>query len=125
WPAGESVYPGDGDGRSTHAAVRDPDGAVVAVGSVLPEAPPWEPGRADGWRIRGMATEPGRRHHGHGARVLDVLLGRVSDLGGGLVWCNARVGARPFYLRAGFTDDGEVFELPGIGPHTRMWRSVS
>ncbi len=118
------MYPGDDDAHSAHAAARAADGTVLAVGTVVPEAPPWDGDRGDAWRIRGMATEPGRRGQGLGARVLDTLLGHAAHLGGGLVWCQARVGARTFYLRAGFTDDGEVFELPGIGPHTHMWRTL-
>jgi GNAT superfamily N-acetyltransferase len=147
-PEQESVYPGDDDPRAAHAAVaalrgdRGPGGSggggggagagvgvgvggMVAVGTVLPEAPPWEPGRPDSWRIRGMATVPDRRGQGLGAAVLGALLGHVAANGGGLVWCHARTGARTFYERAGFESSGEVLDLPGIGPHTPMWTTLS
>jgi len=41
-PPVESVYPGDDDPRSAHLAVRTASGEVLAVGSLLPEPPPWE-----------------------------------------------------------------------------------
>jgi GNAT superfamily N-acetyltransferase len=126
-PTRESAYPGDDDPRAAHAVARGPvDGAVLSVGTVVPEAPPWlpAPASASTWRIRGMATTPSERGRGLGTLVLGALLRHVATHGGGLVWCNARIGARTFYERAGFGSRGEVFELPGIGPHTAMWRTV-
>lgn len=71
-----------------------------------------------------MATADGHRGRGLGAEVLGTLLERVAERGGGAVWCNARMRAVPFYLRAGFHPAGEVFVLPDIGPHQAMWRAV-
>jgi GNAT superfamily N-acetyltransferase len=120
-----SRYPADDDPRGAHVAIRlTDDGEVVAVGTVLPEPPPWEPPRLDGWRIRGMATRHDVRRRGLGGLVLEALLGRVAAQGGGLAWCNARVGAQTLYAVAGFTARGQVFEIPGIGPHVQMWRTV-
>jgi GNAT superfamily N-acetyltransferase len=130
-----SVYPGDDDPLSAHAAIRltrhttGPPGKVaaddvVAVGSVLPGAAPWEPRRGDGWRIRGMATRPDVRGRGWGRSVLEALLDHVVAHGGGLVWCNARVPARSLYARAGLEARGDVFDIPGIGPHIHMWRTL-
>jgi GNAT superfamily N-acetyltransferase len=131
-PAGESAYPGDDHPLSAHVAVRAADeslGAeeddVVAVGTVLPEAPPWEPDREGVWRIRGMATHPDHRRSGLGALVVEALLHHAAVHGGGLVWCNARLPARSFYERAGFERRGEELELPGIGPHVQMWRMIT
>jgi len=123
-PASEVRFPGDDDRRAAHVLVREDDSTTTAVGSVLPEAPPWDPGRADAWRVRGMATDPDHRARGLGSLVLDALLAHVAASGGGLVWCSARVGARRFYERAGFVGGDDVFESPGIGQHTNMWRMV-
>ncbi|HUI04315.1 MAG TPA: GNAT family N-acetyltransferase [Acidimicrobiales bacterium] len=121
-PATASHYPEDDDPRTAHAAVRAPD--VVAVGTVLCEAPPWEPGRPDAWRVRGMATRPDARGRGHGSAVLAALVDHARRQGGTLLWCNARVPARPLYERAGMAVRGEAFEVPLIGPHVRMWRAL-
>jgi GNAT superfamily N-acetyltransferase len=128
-PAQESVYPGDDDRRAVHAGARlGPGGEIVAVGSLLPEDPPWPvPEELSGrcFRIRGMATREGLRDRGFGTVVLDELL-RRSEMGGGLlVWCNARQPAVPFYTQAGFAPVGAPFELPDIGSHQAMQRPVS
>jgi GNAT superfamily N-acetyltransferase len=126
-----SLYPGDDDPRTAHAAIRLPqsgreetENTVVAVGSMLPGPPPWDPTRADGWRVRGMATRDDARRQGLGRLVLDALLDHVATHGGGVVWCNARVPARHLYARAGFAPRGEVFDIAGIGPHVEMGRTV-
>jgi GNAT superfamily N-acetyltransferase len=135
-PVEQSQYPADDDPRSAHGAVRLPphDHAgrgevarsdVVAVGSVLPEPPPWEPTRLDGWRIRGMATDEPARRRGFGGAILDALASHVARHGGGLVWCNARTPAQGLYARAGFVARGEVFDIPGIGPHVHMFRTIA
>jgi GNAT superfamily N-acetyltransferase len=103
-------------------------GAVLAVGSVLPEEPDWLeplPGTAVArcWRVRGMATRPDLRGSGLGSRVLASLLDHVRSEGG-LVWCTARIGASTFYERAGFAARGEITQVPGIGPHRTMWLEI-
>lgn len=127
-PADASVYPGDDHPLAAHAALSD-DSGIVAVGSVLVEDPPWELSADQGpvgapaaWRIRGMATADGRRGEGLGCQVLEALLAHVLAHGGAApyVWCQARVGARSFYQRAGFEVVDGPFELPGIGPHFSM-----
>ena len=136
-PARESVYQGDDDLLSAHVAVcvaagrvrrglgaHAGEGDVVAVGTVLLEAPPWETRWDRAWRIRGMATHPDRRRSGLGTLVLAALVDHVAAHGGGLVWCNARVRARALYERAGFEPRGAAFDLPGLGPHLQMWRSA-
>jgi len=124
-PPGAAHYPGDDAPGTAHAAVRDPGGAVLAVGTILPEAPPWDPRARPAWRIRGMAAEPWARRRGLGTGVLRALLAHAAAHGGGLVWCHARVAACHLYERAGFEGDGPVFELPGIGPHRTMRRLVA
>jgi GNAT superfamily N-acetyltransferase len=126
----DCVYPGEDDPGAVHVAalqrmVTEPsDFTVLAVGVVMPEAPPWEPNGDDGWRLRGMATRPDVRGQGIGSRVLDLLVAHVVDQGGGLLWCNARTPALHLYERAHFIPRGDVFELPEIGPHQVMWRIV-
>jgi GNAT superfamily N-acetyltransferase len=130
----DCIYPGEDDRRAAHGAalqrsvgVGGPGGdfTVVAVGVVMPEAPAWDAGIDDGWRIRGMATRSDARGRGLGSRVLDLLINHVASEGGGLLWCNARTPALTLYERAGFQGRGEVFELPEIGPHLVMWRTVA
>jgi GNAT superfamily N-acetyltransferase len=99
-----SAYPADDAPDTAHVAARVRNGTsvgspsgqigeVMAVGTVLREAPPWEPGRANSWRVRGMATRLDARRRGLGGLVLAALLDHVAAHGGRLVWCNARVPA--------------------------------
>ena len=122
----DCLYEGEADPRAAHVAAVDTDtGTVLAVGVVIPEPPPWDTDSGDGWRVRGMATRPEARGTGLGGRVLDLLIGHVADHGGGLVWCNARTPALHLYERGQFLPRGDVFELPEIGPHRVMWRTVA
>lgn len=128
-PPGESIYEGDEHPRAVHVGARlGPEGEIVAVGSLLLEAPPWPVGddRAGRCRrIRGMATRADMRSRGMGGAVLAELLRLAADDGAVLVWCNARIGAVPFYLRAGFEVVGDRFDLPHIGLHHAMQRTVT
>jgi predicted GNAT family N-acyltransferase len=116
------VFPLDDHPAAGHVAIRL-GGEVVAVGSVMPIAPPWAPGRTDAWRVRGMATTEGQRNRGLGAEVLGALLDHVRRADGHLVWCEARTGAVPLYERAGFRAVGERFVAEGA-EHIRMWREL-
>lgn len=92
------------------------DGAVVACASIRPEPMPDDPRDGD-WRLRGMASDPAVRGHGHGAVALAAALDYARERGGRRVWCNARTGAIGFYERHCFTVVGEEFDLPDAGPH--------
>jgi GNAT superfamily N-acetyltransferase len=118
--AAEILRPGDADPRAAHVCALDEEDRCVGVGSTFPEPPPWNPGAPGSWRIVGMATAEGRRGAGVGGAVLSALLAHCRAHGGELVWCNARLGARSFYERAGFTTHGEPWEEPVIGPHVAM-----
>jgi GNAT superfamily N-acetyltransferase len=116
----ELVYAGDDHPDALHAAVRDPaGGAIVGIATVAPEDHPSDPRPGD-WRLRGMATAPEVRGRGLGALLLAACLDHARARGGERVWCNARVVAEGFYLRAGFVPEGPRFEIPGIGEHVVM-----
>ena len=120
-------FRGDGHPLVLHVAVRivtnDREGEVVAVGTIFPDAPPWEPSRVHSWRIRGMATGERHRGHGLGRRVLDALVAHAIDHDATFLWCHARIGALDFYRHAGFVTMGELFD-DGIAIHQSMWRTL-
>jgi GNAT superfamily N-acetyltransferase len=120
-PAESVVYPGDDDATTAHFGAFV-DGQVVAIGSLYAEDRPG--GDRPGWRLRGMATSPGRERQGLGAAVLAAAVAHVAANGGGELWCNARTPAAGFYRRAGFEVEGDEFDIPGIGPHSVMRRLV-
>jgi GNAT superfamily N-acetyltransferase len=122
-PPESSVYPLDEDPRTIHVAAIL-GGRVVSIGSAMPDGHPREPRPGD-WRIRGMASEPGLRGRGLGGRVLARCERHVREHGGRRLWCNARIGARSFYERAGWMTEGEAFEIAGIGEHLVMARTLA
>jgi GNAT superfamily N-acetyltransferase len=112
---------GDHDPETAFFAAYDKEHQVVGTASVRRENSPWgEPG----WRLRGMATEPDLRGQGIGGAVLARVIEHVARLGGGLLWCNARIPAQRFYERAGFVTRGDPWVDPEIGPHIVMHRQV-
>jgi GNAT superfamily N-acetyltransferase len=111
-----------------HLAAYDRADRIVGVVAVVPEPmpplhpdEPGEPGR----RLRGMAVHPEERGQGVGRALLIRVFDGVARLGGGLLWCNARLPAAGFYRKAGFVDVGEPWEDPDLGPHVRMRRIVT
>jgi GNAT superfamily N-acetyltransferase len=118
----------DEPGTATFGATDRARGALVAVGTVFREAAPFDPAQAGGpaatWRLRWMATRHDVQGQGIGSMVLNAALDHVAAESGGLLWCNARVGAIGFYERAGFSAWGDVWVIPGIGPHVVMWRRI-
>ena len=118
----ELVYNGDEAPGTLHAAVFD-GGRAIAGASVMREPFPPHPAPGD-WRIRGMATRPHARGRGAGWSLLALCIDHARQARATVVWCSARVPARGFYERAGLVAVGDVFEVPRIGPHVLMWRSL-
>ena len=116
----ETRYPGDDAG--VHFGAFDGD-RLVGIASLYQEDRAGGP--AGGWRLRGMATDPGVRGAGFGAALLAACVEHVAGAGGSELWCNARMSAVGFYRRAGFEVVSEEFEVPGIGTHVVMTRSVA
>jgi predicted GNAT family N-acyltransferase len=75
-------------------------------------------------RLGGVAVDMSLRGQGHGATLLRACLEHAVQQGGTLVWCNARTTASGFYRSLGFSLKGDTFELPGIGPHHCMQRTL-
>lgn len=113
-PADSAVYPED-DGPDTVHLAAFAGGRVVATASLY---------RENGWRLRGMATDPSVRGRGYGRAVLRAALDHAARRGAGEVWCNARLAAVGFYEGAGFAVVSDEFDVPGIGPHVVMTRRV-
>jgi predicted GNAT family N-acyltransferase len=119
---GELVYPGDDHPLALHVG-SVLGGTLVGIASIAPAPHPVDARQGD-WRLRGMATLPEVRGTGSGAELLLACLEHAGAHGGLRVWCDARSGAVGFYERFGFDREGESFDVPGIGSHVRMTRSL-
>lgn len=116
-------FPGDSEPTAFHLAAYDRADRIVGVVAVIPE--PMPPAAEPGRRLRGMAVHPEERGQGVGRALLVRVFDGVARLGGGLLWCNARLPAAGFYRKAGFADVGDPWEDPELGPHVRMRRMVT
>jgi len=119
---GAITWAGDEDPATFHLAARIGQ-QLVGVARFSPAPCPWRTATAP-WQLRGMATDAEVRGRGVGRAMVADGLVRVTERGGDLVWCDARVAAAGFYERMGFTVVTSEFDKPGIGPHLGMLRSV-
>lgn len=117
-----TVYPGDTDEPTRHAAFLEDD-RVVAAASIYRESPPAEQS-TDAWRLRGMAVLPEWRRRGAGRAVLQRIVDHARANGAAFVWCNARVSAADYYERLGFRREGDIYDMPPLGPHVFMRHSL-
>lgn len=77
------------------------------------------------YRLRGMAVEPNEQGKGIGGEIISFALQHLGTVGCDVLWCNARTSAAAFYQKLGFVAFSDEFDIPGIGPHYQMKRSVA
>jgi GNAT superfamily N-acetyltransferase len=116
-PLATAHFEGDDDATSVHVAAFDGD---MVVGCATLMRRPFEGG--DAAQLRGMATRAGHERRGIGSAVLRHAESVALDWQVPLLWCNARMGAKSFYERAGWQAVGAQFDIPDVGPHVRMVR---
>ncbi len=104
------------DATAVHAVAFNRFGVALATGRlVLQQGAPARIGR--------MATSRLLRGSGLGRQVLDALIAAARSRGVHELMLHAQTSAQSFYLRAGFTPHGAVFEEAGI-PHIEMRRGL-
>jgi GNAT superfamily N-acetyltransferase len=93
---------------------------LVAISTWAPRPHRGEPAT----QLRGMATLPDVQGRGVGAMLLEAGCARAATVAP-LVWARARDTALEFYLRHGFTIDGEGFVDESTGkPHHVITRRL-
>ncbi|MEO5766600.1 MAG: GNAT family N-acetyltransferase [Casimicrobiaceae bacterium] len=100
------------DARSIHALARDPDGAPIGCGRLLPTG-----------YIGRMAVLALWRRRGVGAALLLALVDLARERGHARATLNAQAQAMAFYARHGFMATGEQFDEAGID-HRVMAREL-
>lgn len=95
------------------------DKKLVSVASFYFEKHPDIEGQYQ-FRLRGMATLPEHRAHGHSSALLKTAFPLIKQNFCQVLWCNARETAVGFYEKVGFKKHGEIFDVPGTGPHQLM-----
>jgi GNAT superfamily N-acetyltransferase len=123
FPRESAIFPCDDDAATVHLGAFHGE-RLCGVASIYRAAFPEQPEAGQTWQLRGMATLPEVRGLGLGRALLDACEKAARDAGGTLIWCNARVSAASFYSRYGWQQIGPEFEIPTVGPHFRMYRSL-
>jgi GNAT superfamily N-acetyltransferase len=121
-PLHTAHFDGDDEPATRHfGAFRRATGAVVACVSCMRRPR----GGADSWQIRGMATRADLTGRGIGSALLAFALEQLgAEHGPRLAWCNARVTALRFWERAGWTIASDVFDIPDVGSHRVLERTL-
>lgn len=97
------TFEGDDDAGTFHLGVRDGD-ELVAISTWIPNTYAGEVAV----QLRGMATAAHLQGSGLGAALIDAGCQRAAHVAP-IVWARARDTALGFYLRHGFTVEGEGF----------------
>ncbi|TDQ08626.1 GNAT family N-acetyltransferase [Pedobacter metabolipauper] len=95
---------------------------LISIATFFPEDYP-EKGES-GFRLRGMATNPEFAGKGYGAALIKFAAQELTSANASYIWCNARSSAVVFYKKQGYEIISDEFEVPGIGPHFNMLKSL-
>ncbi len=128
-PLPEAVFAGDGDAETLHMGAFVGERLVGVASFYLRSLPtpaegPSEAAASTCWQLRGMAVGAAHQGTGAGNALLGAGIERLRQAGGSLLWCNARVRALGFYLKAGFEICSAEFAIPEAGPHFVMARRL-
>ncbi|MGA0042437.1 MAG: GNAT family N-acetyltransferase [Flavobacteriaceae bacterium] len=115
-PLEDCAFPHDEDQSTAHFGAFY-QGQLVGVVTLL------HPSERQ-FQLRGMAVLTDLQKLKIGSQLVNHLEARVVSTGGGRIWMNARAIAVPFYLKLGYHICSEVFDIPRIGPHYVMEKTV-
>ena len=122
-PINECAYPYDNAPGALHIG-GFLNGQQIGIGSIMPE-PREHAMQPIGWRIRGMAVLQEARGTGVGGKILQALIDYASAQQlPAEIWCNGRTSVKGFYEHFGFAQEGDVFDMPYIGPHVLMVKTL-
>jgi GNAT superfamily N-acetyltransferase len=76
------------------------------------------------FQFRGMAVLAEHQKKGFGEQLLAAAENYARSKNGLLIWMNAREAAVGFYEQNGYKKAGNLFEIPGVGPHYMMYKSL-
>jgi predicted GNAT family N-acyltransferase len=118
-PISECAYPYDTALGALHIG-GFLNGQLIGIGSILPDAREHAT-QPISWRIRSMAVLEDARGTGVGGKILQALIDYASSQQlPAEIWCNGRANVKGFYERFGFVQEGDLFDLPAIGPHVLL-----
>ncbi len=121
-PIETTYYDLDNDIETFHLA-SIMDNTIISIGTFYPEND-IELQTKNGYRLRGMATHPKFRRKSAATKLMKESFILLKEKKCDVLWCNARLVAVEFYKSLGFKITGKIFDIPSIGPHYKMYKSV-
>jgi len=121
-PIETTYYDLDNDIETFHLA-SIMDNTIISIGTFYPENDV-ELQTKNGYRLRGMATHPKFRRKSAATKLMKESFVLLKEKKCDVLWCNARLVAVEFYKSLGFKITGKIFDIPSIGPHYKMYKSV-
>jgi len=118
----KTSYLRDNDPRTFHMAVVKQNKAV-ACATFYPEITE-NISAKNPYRLRGMATDYAYQRMGYAKDLMNESFNELKARYCDMLWCNARLAAIDFYKFMGFKIVGELFDIPGIGPHYFMYKKL-
>jgi predicted GNAT family N-acyltransferase len=115
-PVETAHFDGDELPTTRHFAAIDPLGQLVGCCTLMRNPR----NNQNAWQLRGMAVETSHQKTGVGAALLEAVDLYVHYNWTTFMWCNARVPAKSFYEKHGWTVVSDVFDIPTAGPHVVM-----
>jgi phosphoribosylformimino-5-aminoimidazole carboxamide ribotide isomerase len=70
--------------------------------------------KGESYQFRKLAVDTEYQHKGIGSAILNYITDYAQLNGGTTIWCNARLSAIGFYLKANFAQTGNLFSKNGI-----------
>tara|TARA_B100001093_G_scaffold511448_1_gene579309 strand:- start:9454 stop:9906 length:453 start_codon:yes stop_codon:yes gene_type:complete len=95
---------------------------IVAIASFIPKKFPEQKTVQPSYQLRGMAVLESHQGRGLGVKLLDYGLDLLKGKEASILWMNARIGAVEFYQKLQFSSIGDLFDIPPIGIHQRMYK---
>ena len=121
-PIETTYYDLDNDIETFHLA-SIMNNTIISIGTFYPEND-IELQAKNGYRLRGMATHPKFRRKSAATKLMKESFVLLKEKKCDVLWCNARLVAVEFYKSLGFKITGKIFDIPSIGPHYKMYKSV-
>ena len=122
-PIETCYFEGDDDELSFHLGAYI-DGNLASVASFYLRSHPSIIEEQHQYQLRGMATLPEHQRKGLSQALLQTAFPIIRNNHVNLVWCNARALATGFYEKVGFEKKSDIFEIPDVGPHYLMVKTI-
>ena len=115
-------FSGDCDSTTFHLGVYE-NNTLIAISSYIKTSNTLFPEAQ--YQLRGMATLPSVRGRGMAKHMVTHAIKILKSNNIATLWCNARETAMGFYVKLGFTEVGAPFDIPSIGIHYCLQKTLN